>query len=106
MNNAELEERVASLTAALAEANQELQKLGYSVGHDLGAPLRAMAGYARVLSEDFSEELGEEGMYVVGRIAAAAVRMDQISESLLRSCTIRSAVTTPCGPPSERISAS
>jgi len=50
-----------------------------------------MAGYANVLVEDFSVQLGEEGLYVVGRITAAAARMDQISKGLLRLATLSGA---------------
>ena len=86
--NADLEARVVSRTAELVEANEECQKFGYSVSHDLHAPLRAMAGYARVLTEDFSDQLGKDGLQIVTRIAAAAVRMDQISKGLLRLATL------------------
>lgn len=89
--NAELEARVAARTAALAEANEELQKFGYSVSHDLKAPLRAMAGYAKILEEDFTDALGDEGLRLVGRIANAAKRMDQIGQGLLRLARLSAA---------------
>lgn len=89
--NAELEERVRLRTAALAEANEELNKFAYSVSHDLKAPLRAMGGYAAVLREDFAERLGEEGLRVVSRIGAAATRMDLICQGLLRLSRLSSA---------------
>ena len=82
--NAELEVRVIQRTAALEAANKELEAFSYSVSHDLRAPLRAIDGYARILTEDHRERLDAEGQRVVGVICAEARRMGQLIDDLLR----------------------
>ncbi len=52
---AELEHHVAERTAALQEANAALEAFGYSVSHDLRAPLRNMQSLAQALDEDYGD---------------------------------------------------
>ncbi|MDZ8109102.1 MAG: ATP-binding protein [Nostoc sp. DedQUE12a] len=79
----ELEERVASRTAALLEANKELETFAYSVSHDLRAPLRSMQGLAQALQEDYSDRLDSNGQDYIQRIVASAERMDGLIQDLL-----------------------
>ena len=78
-----LEERVAERTQQLAEINAELDAFGYTVSHDLRAPLRAMDGFAKALAEDFGDTLGARGRDYTGRIVQAAQRMDLLIQDLL-----------------------
>ena len=80
---ATLETRVRERTAALAEANLEMQAFNYTVSHDLRAPLRGIRGFAQILLEDFSDALGDEGREYCRRMAAAGERMEQLIEDLL-----------------------
>jgi PAS domain S-box-containing protein len=80
---ATLEERVAERTQQLAEINAELDAFGYTVSHDLRAPLRAMHGFADALLEDFGPALGAHGQDYARRIVDAAHRMDQLIQDLL-----------------------
>lgn len=73
-----LEERVAERTLALQETISELEAFSYSISHDLRAPLRAMQSYATIIESDCSAELGNDGRTYLGRIIAAAERMDQL----------------------------
>ncbi|HEY9805146.1 MAG TPA: ATP-binding protein, partial [Candidatus Obscuribacterales bacterium] len=80
---AELEQRVLERTAQLQAANTELEAFGYSVSHDLRAPLRAMQGFTQALMEDYAEALDPVGQDYARRISNAAQRMDVLIEDLL-----------------------
>jgi PAS domain S-box-containing protein len=81
--NNDLERRVEDRTKALAEVNRELDAFAYSISHDLRAPLRTMQGYAEALIEDFGDGLPQEGQHYTKRIAAAAVRMEDLIADIL-----------------------
>jgi PAS domain S-box-containing protein len=81
--NIDLERRVEDRTQALAEVNRELDAFAYSISHDLSAPLRTMQGYAEALIEDFGDGLPQEGQHYTKRIAAAAVRMEDLIADIL-----------------------
>jgi len=81
--NVALEHRVRERTADLEEAVRELESFSYSVSHDLRSPLRAIAGYAKVIEEDYSPQIGAEGRAQLGRIIANAIRMGELIDDLL-----------------------
>ncbi len=81
--NAELEQRVASRTAELKAANEELEAYSYSISHDLRAPLRAMNGFARILEEQFNGQLAPEARHAIQRISDNAAKMGQLIDGLL-----------------------
>jgi PAS domain S-box-containing protein len=81
--NQELEQRVASRTAALEEAIKEQEAFSYTVSHDLRAPLRAIDGFARILQEEYASILGEEGRRYTETIGRNAVRMSQLISDIL-----------------------
>jgi len=82
--NAELEERVSQRTAELSTAVKELEAFSYSVSHDLKAPLRAMMGFANVLSEDYAPKLDDNGRRLIGVINDNVKKMGQLIEDLLK----------------------
>ncbi len=83
MLNEELEERVVQRTAQLEAANQELEAFTYSVSHDLRAPLRHIAGFSRILLEDFSAAMDPEARTHLQRIEDGTQRMGLLVDELL-----------------------
>ena len=79
----ELEQRVAERTAELAAANHELEAFSYSVSHDLRAPLRAIAGFSRILIEEYLPELPDEARDYLLLVRDNAKRMDHLINELL-----------------------
>jgi light-regulated signal transduction histidine kinase (bacteriophytochrome) len=79
----ELELRVYLRTSALEAANKELEAFSYSVSHDLRAPLRAVDGYARMLEEDYGQQLDAEGSRLLRAVRANGQRMAQLIDDLL-----------------------
>jgi len=81
--NAGLEQRVIERTAQLESANKELEAFSYSVSHDLRAPLRAIDGFSRILMEDYSAKLDEDGNRVLETVRQNAQHMGQLIDDLL-----------------------
>ena len=78
-----LEQQVAHLTAQLAETNQELEAFSYSVSHDLRAPLRAMAGFSRILIEEHGQILPDEARPYLELLQENALQMGDLVDALL-----------------------
>lgn len=69
---------------AAETANQELESFSYSVSHDLRAPLRGIDGFSQALLEDEADRLSPDGHSYLRRIRAAAQRMAELIDDLLR----------------------
>jgi len=67
----------------LKASNAELEAFSYSVAHDLRAPLRGINGFSRVLLEDASDKLDDEGKDYLRRIGAGSERMSVLIDALL-----------------------
>ena len=67
----------------LAASNKELESFSYSVSHDLRSPLRSIAGFSKILEEDYERMLDETGKNYLDRIRTAANRMGEIIDDLL-----------------------
>ncbi len=81
--NDELEKRVAERTAALEQANQEMQAFSYSISHDLRAPLRSIRSFSQILKNDFSGQLDHQGRNYLEKVTRAAEEMSELIDSLL-----------------------
>ena len=67
----------------LETANKELESFTYSVSHDLRIPLRAITGYAGMLTEDYGASLDAEGQRLLGVICDNSKRMGNLIDDLL-----------------------
>src|ERR1044071_1895973 len=78
--NSQLERRVNELT----EINQELEAFGYSISHDMRAPLRSIRSFAQFLREQAGDNLEDESRDYLERIQRAAKYMDLLLLDLLQ----------------------
>jgi light-regulated signal transduction histidine kinase (bacteriophytochrome) len=77
-----LEER-SGLVARLERANRDMESFTYAASHDLRSPLIAIAGFSRILREDYAGALDEKGKDLLGRIEGSARKMSQLIDDLL-----------------------
>ncbi len=87
---ANLERKVAELTAEAGRRNteievlnKELEAFSYSVAHDLRSPLITIDGFAQVLLENTTRSLDETNRDHLQRISTAARRMHRLINDLL-----------------------
>jgi PAS domain S-box-containing protein len=65
------------------QSNAELEAFAYSVSHDLRAPLRAIAGFAEALRQDYDARLDDGGRDYLNEIIAGTARMNTLVQDLL-----------------------
>lgn len=84
--NEELEARNEDLrrySRELEAANKELDAFGYSIAHDLRAPLRAVHGFASILLEDYAAYLPASGQRYLQDVKDNVIKLDQLIQTLL-----------------------
>ena len=86
-----LDERLAEHVAERRAADGELQALCYSISHDLRAPLRAIAGFSKILEDDYARALDGTGRDYVARVRRSARHMGELIDDLLDLLRIREA---------------
>jgi signal transduction histidine kinase len=77
------EQRIGRLNVELQHQYDELETFSYSVAHDLRAPLRAVAGFASALEEDYGPILDEEAKRFISLIVGGAAQMGGLIDALL-----------------------
>ncbi len=85
--NAELEQTNAALelrAAELARSNAELEQFASIASHDLQEPLRKVRTFTQQVTVTEGDRLSEKGQEYLRRSNAAAERMQQLIEGLLR----------------------
>jgi PAS domain S-box-containing protein len=95
--NEDLEERIAKRTEQLAAANDELEAFSYSVSHDLRAPLRHIAGFSRILVNNFGPAMAVEEREYLQFIEDAVRRMGLLVEGLLSLARLGQQSLKLCG---------
>lgn len=78
-----LERQVEERTSELVQAMAELESFTYTVSHDIKAPLRAIAGYARFLHTDYARQLDGNGLTMLTNIQNKALDMISLANKLL-----------------------
>lgn len=81
--NEQLEQRVIERTAELEAVNKELEAFSYSVSHDLRAPLRAIDGFARMLSHELPTDTSQDGWRYLAVVRENAQQMGMLIDDLL-----------------------
>jgi PAS domain S-box-containing protein len=71
------------LERLVGERTAELEAFNYSVSHDLRAPLRALDGFSRALTEDCAAELSTEALRYLELIRGNANQMAALIDGLL-----------------------
>jgi signal transduction histidine kinase len=87
--NEYLEDRIAKRTEQLEATNHELEAFSYSVSHDLRAPLRHIAGFARILVIDFGPVMAVEAREYLQLIEDAVRHMGLMVDALLKMAVLR-----------------
>ncbi len=67
----------------LRQRTEELESFTYSVSHDMRAPVRAIDGFTRILIEEYSGKLDEEGRRLLEIVRMNTERMGQLIDGLL-----------------------
>ncbi len=81
--NLDLERRVAARTAELTAANAEMEAFSYSVAHDLRAPLRQIAGFSKIITEEYGAGLPSDCERYLRLVQEGAQQMGHMVDDLL-----------------------
>lgn len=87
-----LEQQVQARTAELDARNRSLRAFTSCISHDLHAPLRAVSGFAALLTAQSGDRLDSRGRHYLERIGAAGQRMADMLDSLLRLAELSQSV--------------
>lgn len=68
---------------ALQRTNSELEQFAYAASHDLQEPLRAVAGFLKLLRERYGEKIDDKGRSYIQQALNAEQRMKTLIEELL-----------------------
>lgn len=78
-----LNEQLVISNQRLAAANKELETFSYSVAHDLRSPIRQIAGFSKILLEEYGAQLPAEAGRYLDKVAQGAQRMGALVDDLL-----------------------
>jgi two-component system sensor kinase FixL len=72
-----------SLIAKLAESNTELERFAYIASHDMQEPLRMVKNFSRLIAEEYTDKLNDEGKEYIDIVTTGAERMQAMVDDLL-----------------------
>lgn len=78
-----LNEELVEYSRQLEATNSELSAFVYSASHVLRAPLRGINGYSRILLDDFTDSLNDDGKRLLNAVARNAAEMGHYIDDLL-----------------------
>jgi len=79
----QLEVRIKQYSTKLEQSNRELDNFASIAAHDLGAPIRAVSGFAGLLQKRYKEKLGADADQYIANIVEGTVRMQNLIKDLL-----------------------
>ena len=79
----EIENGLEKVRKELEAANKELEAFTYSVSHDLRAPLRAIVGFSRILTDEHAAHLSPEVQRYLNLVLSNALQMSRLVDDLL-----------------------
>ena len=75
---------LTSANQSMEALNKELAAFGYSVSHDLRAPLRTIEGFSNALLEDYNDKLDAQGKDYLERIRKGTEQMGWLINDMLK----------------------
>lgn len=81
------------LIEKLTASNTELERFAYVASHDLQEPVRMLASFSQILSQEYSQCLDDDGRQYLDIVRQSSVRMRGMIEDLLTYARIGNAVT-------------
>lgn len=81
--NQQHQKRLEALVADLQNANEDLKAFGYSVSHDLRAPLRAIDSFSDILLQNHLHELSHNAQHLLKQVNNSSQYMKRLLEALL-----------------------
>lgn len=89
IERAQLTAKIMHYQNELERSNHELSDFTHTASHDLKAPLRRIASYCDMLSEDAASRLNDEDKRILDRMRINAKRMQQLIDGLLSYSSVR-----------------